>query len=470
MKKKRTTQAADRQQTEFRMKENIVTLLLGVTVILVVMNTMMFNLALPTVTEQFGLSTTTASWIVTGYSIVFAISSITYSRLSDYLPIRTLLITGLLSFGLASLLGLFSGNFALLLVARLIQASGAASIPALGIMLVTRFIPTERRGKAMSVIMSASSLGLGLGPVIGGAITEYLGWHELFIVSAASLAVIPFFLRLLPREKSKTVSFDISGAVCLGIGTTGLLLYMTNRSWLALIAGGISILLFWLRIRSAGNPFVQPDLFGNKRYMTLSFLGIAAYMCSFCSLFLLPQLLARSYGLTPGEAGLIIFPGALVSMLISRKIGGIIDLHGNRLLFRYAPWILVAAALLFAILADWSMYAVMVAYMLLSTGFSSLTTGVSNELSRILPQPSVGAGMGLFQLLQFFSGAFSVAVTGSVLTSFQTVSPGKVYAGIFWGMAAVAAIAVACALLYAVMEAFRQKRESGSESKPAVLD
>ncbi|MFD1957451.1 MFS transporter [Paenibacillus thailandensis] len=449
---------AARLQPEVRIKENAVTLLLGMTVVLVVMNTMMFNLALPTVTLEYGLSSTTASWIVTGYSIIFAISSITYSRLSDYLPIRTLFTVGLLSFGLASLLGLASGNFAMLLIARLIQASGAASIPALGIVLVARFIPTERRGQAMAVIMSASSLGLGIGPVLGGAITQYLGWHDLFAVSALSLLMIPFFVKLLPREKAQAVSFDFAGAVLIGVGTTGLLLFMTSRSWIALAAGAASLLLFWLRIRSARNPFVQPALFANKAYMTLSLLGIVSYMCSFCSLFLLPQLLAHSYGLTPGEAGLVIFPGALVSMLISRKIGGLIDLHGNRLLFRYAPWVLVAAAVSFALLSGWSFYAVMAAYVLLSVGFTSLTTGVSNELSRILPESSVGAGMGLFQLMQFFSGAFSVAVTGSVLASFGGVPAGKVYAGIFWGMTAAAAIAVTSALVYLAADAVRARR------------
>ena len=98
--------------------EHFVTFMLGFTVVLVIMNTMMFNLALPKVAEQFSLATSTASWIVTGYSIVFAISSITYSRLSDILPIRALFIAALLSIGGGSLIGLFSDGFGVLLVAK----------------------------------------------------------------------------------------------------------------------------------------------------------------------------------------------------------------------------------------------------------------------------------------------------------------------------------------------------------------
>lgn len=88
-------------------REGLLTLLFSVAVVLVIMNTAMFNLALPDVTEAFGITAASASWIVTGYSIMFSIASITYSRLSDFLPIRRLLVIGLLTLGLAVVAGFF---------------------------------------------------------------------------------------------------------------------------------------------------------------------------------------------------------------------------------------------------------------------------------------------------------------------------------------------------------------------------
>ncbi|UQZ85809.1 Antiseptic resistance protein [Paenibacillus konkukensis] len=429
-------------------KERLIIPLLGFTVILVVMNTMMFNLALPQITQDFGLSAIAASWIVTGYSIVFAISSITYSRLSDFVPIRKLFMIGLLSLGFASLLGLFSHHFIPLLIARLIQASGAASVPALGIVLLTRYIPLTRRGKAMATVMSASSLGLGLGPVIGGSITQYLGWNDLFLVTAATLLLVPVFYRLLPKERPQRGSFDIAGAVLIGVGTTGMLLFLTSRSWIMLAAGLLALILFWQRIKRTANPFVQPALFGNKSYLNLSALGIMAYMSSFVTLFLLPQVLAHLYAMSPGQSGLVLFPGAVLSMLASNWIGKMIDRFGNSALFRYAPWPLAAAAGLFALFAVHSVFAIVASYMLLSISFSALTTSVSNEISRIVPKQYIGAGMGLFQLMQFFSGAFSVAVTGTSLTMQRNLPLPHAYANIFWGMTIVGAIAILCSLLY----------------------
>lgn len=412
------------------------------------MNTMMFNLALPSVARAFGISTAGVSWIVTGYSIVFAISSITYSRLSDFIPIRRLFIIGLASLGIASIAGFFCNSFGPLLIARILQASGAGSIPALSLVLITRYVPLERRGKAMAAVMSAASLGLGLGPVAGGAIVEYFGWHYLFVVTAITLLLVPFFAILLPKETPAEGTFDAAGALFAGIGTTGLLLFLTSQSWIPLAAGIIALILFVIRIRKAANPFVQPALFRNRSYLTLGAVGIAAYMCSFATLFLLPQVLLHRYELSAVASGLVIFPGSLLAMLLSRKVGKIIDKRGNEAVIRYAPLLVLAAVILFALLIGTSYVAILLIYMLMSAGFTFLTSSISNEMSRILPKEQIGSGLGLFQLLQFFSGAFGVAMTASALVWQKNAPLSAAYSSIYWGMAIVVLASVGCSLLY----------------------
>lgn len=430
------------------LKESTVIPLLGAIVVLVIMNTMMFNLALPTVALEFKLTSTAASWIATGYSIVFAISSITYSRLSDFVPIRVLLTISLVCLGGASILGYFSHHFIVLLCARIIQASGAGSVKGLAIVLITRYVPLSRRGKAIALITSATSLGFGLGPVAGGVITEYLGWNVLFLVTACTLLLIPVVYRLLPKETFAAGSFDWISATLVGLGSTGLLLSLTNRMPAALVVGLLALALFWIRISRVSDPFVQPTLFRNKRYMLLSLLGIISYINNFALLFLLPQLLAHLYGLTPAQSGLIIFPGALLSMLASSGIGRIIDRLGTGLLLRYAPVLLMVSGILFALFSDRSYYAVMLIYILTIVGFSALSASVSVEISRVLPKTHIGAGMGLFQLTQFFSGAFSVAASSSVLMARSGLPLSPTYSLIFWGMAGIGILAVICSYLY----------------------
>ncbi|MEF3301993.1 MFS transporter [Paenibacillus sp. GYB003] len=429
-------------------RERAITAMLGAAIVMVIMNTMMFNLALPSVSRDFGMSTSVVSWIVTGYSIVFAIASITYSRLADFIPIRRLFVIGLLSLSLAAIVGCFSNSFALLLAVRIVQASGAGAIPALSLVLVSRYIPLERRGKAMAAIMSAASLGLGLGPVAGGAIVQLLGWHYLFVVTALTLLLVPAFAKLIPEETPRQGTFDVWGAAFVGIGTTGLLLFLTTQSWLALTIGVVSLILFAARIRTAADPFVQPSLFANRPYLTLGAVGIGAYLCSFATLFIMPQILLNLYGLSAIEAGLVIFPGSLLAMLLSRKVGAMIDRFGNGGIIRNAPLLLLASAVLFALFAGTTYIAILLIYMLLSVAFTFLTSSISNEMSRILDSRQIGSGLGLFQLLQFFSGAFGVAATASAMAVQQRLPQRIAYGNIYWGMAVIALAAIVCAYLY----------------------
>lgn len=456
------TESANRASVEkVHIREGVFTLLLGFTIVLVIMNTMMFNLALPAVAHDFALSSTAVSWIVTGYSILFAISSITYSRLSDFVPIRRLYVVSIVSFGGAAIIGLFSSDFIPLLFARLLQASGAGAIPALSMVLITRYVPVERRGKAMAAIMSAASLGLGLGPVIGGVVIEYLGWHYLFGITSLTLLLIPFYIRLLPKETPAKGSFDVLGALFAGVGTTGLLLFLTSQVWYWLIAGLAAIFLFVVRIRFARDPFVQPALFRNARFLSVSAVGIGAYLCSFATLFILPQILVHQFGLTASESGFIIFPGSLLAMILSRSVGKVIDRYGNRSIILYVPLLMLASVVLFAFFAAQSIWAILLIYMMMSVGFTFISSSVSNELSRLLPGAQVGSGLGLFQLLQFFSGAFGIAATATALEWQQARALASAYSSIFWGMAIIVLLAMMCSLFYI--------RHGKSNSQPVQL-
>ncbi|PUA38248.1 MFS transporter [Paenibacillus elgii] len=429
-------------------RESLIIPLWGLTVLLVVMNTTMFNVALPTVAHDLGLTATAASWIVTGYSILFAISSITYSRLTDFVPIRTLLIIGLVLLGIASVIGLLAHNFYAVLAARLLQAIGAASAPGLGIVLVTRYIPLERRGKSMSVIISAASFGFGLGPIVGGAMTQYFNWNSLFVVTALVLLTIPVFYRNLPEQPYSRIQFDGWGALFIGVGVTGLLLFLTLHPWWALALGILSLVAFWIRIHRVDQPFLQPSLLRNRPYMNLTVMGFVAYVLHFATLFLMPLVIIRLYGQSSAVTGFLIFPGAILTALLSPRIGRLIDRVGNSPVILAGHTTLLAAAFVFALLSTQYLYAITVAYMLMSVSVSAIGSSVSNEMSRILAKHEIGGGMGMAQLTQFFGGALGVALTGASLVWQASAPLQAAYRNIFWVMAAVAAVSLLVSLSY----------------------
>lgn len=428
--------------------ERAIVWLLGLTVIIVIMNTAMFNLALPEVATQFSLNPSVASWVVTGYSIVFALSSITYSRLSDFVPIRTLMTIAGLSLGGASIMGIFSDNFGVLLGARLIQATGAGAIMSLSYVFLSRYIPQSRRGRAMAMISSAASLGLGLGPVVGGAIVQYLGWHVLFVVTAVTLLLVPFLRRWMPNESVLRGSFDALGASFIGIGVSSLLLCLTDKNVWLLLGGILAIALFILRIRRTASPFVLPKLFGDRQYLLLASIGIGTYMVSFTFLFISPQLLSGIFHLSPGACGLILFPGAFIGALVSRPIGRLIDQQGSLFFLRYVPWLLFISMLALALCATHFDWAVLAFYILTSISFTAATSAVSNEMSRQLSKVLLASGMGLFQMMQFFSGALGVTLSGSALVWQRTLPANHAFDNILWGMVALCILTIISSVVY----------------------
>lgn len=429
-------------------QENKVVLFWSFTVWLVVMNTTMFNVALPSVLQDLSLNSATASWIVSGYSIVFAISTLTFSRLSDYLPISKLLLIGLSILGIASIIGFFSTNFTLLLTSRVLQAAGAGSVPGLAMVLASRYIPVSRRGKAMALIASASSLGFGLGPVIGGAITQYLGWNYLFVITGLVVLLIPIFQRLLPKEDVQKVKFDTFGGILTALTVTGLLLFLSNFNYIILLSSLICMVVMWKHIHKVEIPFIQPKLLKNKAYLKLLFIGFTAFVSHFAALFLMPIILTTVFKKDPAEVGMIIFPGAILSAVAAQFIGRLIDRFGNKPLIAFGQLFLLISTILFAFFSTVSPYFILFTYMFMSTGFSALTSSVANEVSRILAKDDIGTGMGMAQLIQFFGGAFGVTLTGIMITLQQELVEEVIYRNIFTGLIILVVIAVMTFTLY----------------------
>ncbi|MGP7816607.1 MFS transporter [Niallia sp. 01092] len=425
-----TTSKINAQET---FNEKVIIPIWSLAALLVVMNTTMFNVALPRVASDFSLTPTAASWIVTAYSIIFGISTITYSRLTDYLPIRKMVLFGAVLLGISSLIGYFAHHFILLLIARILQAMGAAAFPGLGYVLFSRYIPKERRGSAMSIIASCTSLGFGLGPVIGGILTQFIGWHFLFVLTGAVMLTIPIFNRHVPQEETKSIHFDIIGSILVGVGITGLLLFVTT---FAIWSLGISIVSFgvlWWHINRIHSPFIHPKLLQKKGFTSLITISFAAYFINFATLFCVPIMLAQVFHRSPMEIGLIIFPGAIITAFASKKIGNIIDRLGNTLVLRWGIVFQFLSVVLFASIASHSIYGVLISYIFMSLGFSSLAASNSNEISQYLSKEHLGAGLGMNQLISFFGGAFGVGVTGMLIVLQKGTDLASVFQNIYVG-------------------------------------
>lgn len=411
----------------------------------VVMNTTMFNVSVPSIINDLGISSDLGSWIVSSYSIGYALSTVIYSRLSDIAPIRRLVAIGLLILGLSSILGIFAHGFTVLLTARILQSAGAGAMSGLGLVMASRYIPIERRGRAISMIAAGSAMAFGLGPIAGGVISEYFGWNGLFVVTCLVLVILPVLLKLLPKENPQPASFDYLGAAWTVMNASTLLIAVTQQSVLWLTGSIVTILLHVLHIRRSKGKgtFVNPEVFKQPGYIRLLVVGFCLLIINLGNLFLMPLMLANLFHKSEMIIGFLIAPGALLSAILTPFVGRWLDRYGNVRFLFIGTAVLTAVLALFMTALGSSPYVIMGGYLLFSPAFSATLASLNNQTSSILPKHLIGSGMGMMQLIQFFGGSLSVAVCGLLLHKMSNSSLEHAYNHVYQLLFACPIIAIA---------------------------
>ncbi|WP_379156617.1 MFS transporter [Paenibacillus sp. sgz5001063] len=434
---------------------------------IVVMNTTMFNVSLPTIIQDLHISADLGSWVISGYSIGYALSTVIYSRLSDLVPIRKLVTIGLTTLGLASVTGLFAHSFNVLLITRLLQSAGAGVMAGLGLVLASRYVPVARRGAAIAMISVGSAMAFGLGPIAGGLISEYFGWNGLFGITCLVLLVLPVLLYLLPKEQPKPAPFDLYGALLTVINAGSLLVAVTSKSGIWLAVSVVSFGLHAVHLRRARNSFINPGLLRMSGYLKLTAIGFSILVLNLGNLFLMPLALANVFHQSPLRIGLFIAPGAILSAFLTRFVGHWIDRYGNMRFLLIGHCILAAVMATFALSLSASPLVLLFGYLCFSPAFSATLASLNNEASGILPRNWIGSGMGLLQLIQFFGGSVSVAVCGLLLHAQRELVPSRAYGHVYGLLLAVSLCSLGLVFFYRSSRGSELKRNGANHVSEA---
>jgi DHA2 family metal-tetracycline-proton antiporter-like MFS transporter len=408
-----TEKALDQESLDQSAKRKIIFLLCTV-LMFSVMNGTMFMIAVPDIANYFSLLPSQVSWVVTGYIIFYAIGALMYGKLADSYPLKKLLTIGLLLFSFGSLFGFFAPNYIMVVLARMIQAAGAATVPALVFIAPSRYFPNEK-GKVLGIVSSTMAFASGIGPVIGGFIAGAFGWQYLFIISFFVVVTVPFFWVWLPEEEKQEGKVDIPGALMMAVGVATLILFITTLNWWILIVSLILFSLFTWRIFKAKYPFIRPDLFANIPFRTTiltSFLGI---FTMFSMMFMIPLLLSEVNGLTTNLIGFVLFPGAVCAALIGGVAGRLTDRMGSRPVVYVALALMVSGFFLLSTFIGNAAWFISIVLIITYIAFPFLQTSTANLISTTLPRRQTGIGMGIYNLCNFMSGAFGGAIIGKIL-------------------------------------------------------
>lgn len=414
-------------------RERWIVWIITATVFVSVLNTTMVNVALPTIGDVFDAGPSRVAWLATLYSLVFGISTPFYGRLGDRYGLRRMFIVGMTIFVISSLIAGVVPEFWMLIICRIGQALGSAAIPSLGIAMITRTIPGNRRGAAMGLIGASVGAGQALGPTLGGSLTEFASWRWLFMVSACLVFLVPAALRHLPGDlEPNRIPVDWLGGIMLATAIAGVLFGIGSleeqglASGLVLGAFGVAALAVVgtiLRQRTVEYPFVERVLLANRRFILLCMVGFLSMGATVGAIIVAPFLFERVNGLSTATVGLALLPQAVVLTLVSRPMGRLADRYDALKLMTIGLIInVIVIAIMVTVAVGWPTLALVGLFVFLGFGQAMVNSPLSVTITRSIPPRSAGSGLGIYNMLFFVGGGFGAASAAALLAAREDAS------------------------------------------------
>jgi EmrB/QacA subfamily drug resistance transporter len=382
--------------------------------------------ALPSLRAALHGSVGDLEWTVNAYNLAFACLLLTGAALGDRFGRRRMLCVGLAVFTVASLGAGLAGSAGVLVGARALQGTGAALMVPLTLTLVTEAYPPERRGWAIGIWMGVGALSGAIGPFVGGAVVEGIGWHWIFWINVPiGLALIPLALTRVGESRAGHPRLDLAGVVLATAGLFGVtwgIVHTDVAAWTSAgvalpIAAGLATLgafVTW-ELRTP-HPMLPFSMFRDVGFTAANGISFSLYAGLFGALFLMSQFFQTAQGASPLRAGAELLAWSATGLFVAPQAGRLADRFGNR------PFI-VAGLLMqtlglgaVALLArpDTAFLELAPFLVVAGSGTALAFTTVANEVMSSVAPERTGIASGINSALRELGGVFGVAVLASV--------------------------------------------------------
>jgi EmrB/QacA subfamily drug resistance transporter len=385
------------------------------------------NIALPTIGREFHAGAISLGWITTAYLLASTVSLLPFGRLADIRGRRRVFAIGIAVYTMSSLLCALSPSTAWLIAFRVLQGVGGAMIFSTSAALVTSAYPQEERGKALGWNVAAIYTGLSFGPVLGGILTQHLGWRTLFLVNVPlGLMILGLVSWKVKQEwiEFRGARFDVLGTLIYGAGIISLMIGLSElpaMDGLLLVLCGVFALsgfVAW-ELRN-DSPLFSLRLFRHNR--TFAFSNIAAlvnYSATAAVAFLLSLYLQYNRGLSAGIAGVVLVSQPIVQTLFSPFAGRLSDRIQPRIVVSIGMTMTLVSVSLFAFLGTHTPLALIIgnlAWLGLSLAlFSSPNT---NAIMSSVDRRLYGVAAGTLATMRTMGQMMSMAVAMFLLSLF----------------------------------------------------
>ncbi len=397
-------------------------------VLLIAVDLTVLGFAIPALSADLAPSSSQLLWLVDIYSFVLAGLLVTMGTLGDRVGRRKLLMTGCAGFGAASVLAAYAPSAAGLIAARvLLGVAGATLMPSTLSLLRNMFREERQRLVAVAAWGSAFSAGSALGPVVGGVLLEHFWWGSVFLINVPIVVLALIGLPLLvPEARDPSPGrFDLLSAA-LTLLTVLPVVYAIKafahgdelKALPFLVVGLLFGYVFVRRQRALADPLIDISLFRIRTFSAAIVTNVLVVFVMAGSLFFIPQFLQLSEGLSPLRGGLLLLPGAALSVASGFFAAAAAQRAGLR---RLVAGGLATAALGYAVMTalplGHGVAVITVAFCLISLGAGTVMTLTNSIVLSTVPPERAGAASAVSETGIELGGALGVAVLGSVLSS-----------------------------------------------------
>ena len=395
-----------------------------------IMDITIVNVALPTLAAEFDVPTASIEWVVTGYLLSLAVWIPASGWIGDRFGTKRTFLFALAVFTISSALCGLSTSLNQLIAFRVLQGVGGGMLTPVGLAMLFRAFPPERRAAASKILIIPTALAPALGPIVGGLLIDTLSWRWVFFVNVPiGVVTFAFGAMLLHEHREPTAGrFDLPGFLLSAVGLTLVLLTLSEgptRGWtspivVAAAIGGVAafvvLAVVELRVRE---PMLQLRLLGDRMFRRANAVSVFATAAFLGTLFLVPLYLQEVLGASPLESGLTTFPEAIGVLLVSQVVGRLYAPVGpRRLMVGGLAAMAVVLVVISRIEVDTSLWTIRVLMFCLGGCYAFMVLPLQAASFATISRADTGRASALYNTQRQVASALGVAIMATALSVF----------------------------------------------------
>jgi EmrB/QacA subfamily drug resistance transporter len=403
---------------------------------MVMLDNTVVNVALPTIGRDLRIGISPLEWVVNGYTLSFAMLMLTGGKLADHFGRRRFFIAGIVLFSLASLACGLASSPESPIGARVVQGVGAALLAPATLSIISATFPPSERGTAIGIWARVSATALAIGPLIGGLLTEQLGWNWIFFINVPIGAVgVLASLRLIDesRDTAPQQRLDLGGLALSGAGAFALtyaLIDANRYGWDSLRIVGLFVIsalclgaFVALELRERA-PMLDLSRFRDTTFSGGNVVALLVGLALFGIVFYLSFYLQNILRYSAVRAGVAQLPITVLIVLVAPFAGRLTDRVGPRLPIAAGTLLLAASLALFTRMGVRSHYLTILPGLIVGGVGIGLAMGPTTvAVLSVVPVDEAGVGSGVVNTFRQTGGALGIALIGAIVNGAIHVVP-----------------------------------------------